>query len=93
MAQRQLAWRTHSSNSEYKAVFLFFYIIFFSSHRYMTQRQLAWRTDSSNSEAKYKRNRVRLQLVPLLEVREESEKKIKKKRNRVCNRVRSWLRC
>ena len=37
----------------------------------MTQRQLAWRTDSSNSEAKYKRNRVRLQLVPLLEVREE----------------------
>jgi tRNA(Ile)-lysidine synthase TilS/MesJ len=59
----------------------------------MTQRQLAWRTDSSNSEAKYKRNRVRLQLVPLLEVREESEKKIKKKRNRVRNRVCSWLRC
>ena len=40
----------------------------------MTQRQLAWRTDSSNSEAKYKRNRVRLQLVPLLEVREERER-------------------
>jgi tRNA(Ile)-lysidine synthase TilS/MesJ len=48
----------------------------------MTQRQLAWRTDSSNSEAKYKRNRVRLQLVPLLEVREEIKKKLKKKRKR-----------
>ena len=55
----------------------------------MTQRQLAWRTDSSNSEAKYKRNRVRLQLVPLLEVREEIYKKELKKKS--ATRVRLQL--
>jgi len=34
---------------------------------YLTRRGLAWRVDSSNESTVYKRNKVRLDLLPLME--------------------------
>ena len=36
--------------------------------QYLTARGLEWREDMSNNEPKYKRNLVRLRLIPLLQV-------------------------
>ena len=35
--------------------------------QYMKENKLEWREDSSNSQRKYKRNKVRLDLVPILQ--------------------------
>ena len=35
--------------------------------KYMKDNKLEWREDSSNTQRKYKRNKVRLDLVPILQ--------------------------
>jgi tRNA(Ile)-lysidine synthase len=36
-------------------------------YEYMRSNHFEWREDSSNQETKYKRNKVRIELVPILE--------------------------
>ena len=46
--------------------------------RYMIERDLAWSEDSSNQERKYKRNKIRLDLIPLMSEICGSESALKK---------------